>query len=112
VTSWDDPQNVGLFTVQPLDLADNPKEPHCYMNFAAFSEDLLVSSKAWVCPTVRWWDTTIYLVFAVFTSWPTSLLASSRTCVILFIVFIFSHSILISSAWTRSWCILFSSSCS
>jgi hypothetical protein len=25
----DGPRNGGLFTVQPLDLADNPKELHC-----------------------------------------------------------------------------------
>jgi len=43
-------------------------------------------------------NTTIYLVFSVFTSRPTSLLASGRDLLFLVLVFMFSLSILISSA--------------
>jgi hypothetical protein len=55
-----------------------------YLNFATFSKDLLAFSILLFCPVFWWWDTTIYLVASVFTPRPTSLLASNRASVFLF----------------------------
>jgi hypothetical protein len=41
-------------------------------------EGLLAVDKLWFCPAFWWWVTTICLVFPVFTSRPTSPLASNR----------------------------------
>jgi hypothetical protein len=36
---------------------------------------------SWFCPTFWWWDSKMYLVFSVFTSRPTYLLASIKVYV-------------------------------
>jgi len=87
----------------------------CYCRFqifelSTFPMTLLVGFKMWFCPAFWWWDRTIYLVLSVFISRPTSLLASNRASVFFVTVFMFSSSILTSSAQTRSWCVPFSSS--
>jgi hypothetical protein len=45
----------------------------CYR--ATFSQHLLPILMSWFCPAFWWWDSSIYLVFTVFTSRWTSLLA-------------------------------------
>jgi hypothetical protein len=60
-----------------------------YSYFASSLKDLVAISKFWFCPELWWWDTTIYLVFSVFNSRQTSLLASNRASVFFFIVFMF-----------------------
>jgi hypothetical protein len=54
------------------------------LNFATFSKDFLPVSKWWFCPAFWWRDLTI--VFSVFTSRPTLLLASNRNSVLFFMV--------------------------
>jgi hypothetical protein len=46
-----------------------------------FSQDLLAISKLWFCPPFWWRDTTICLVFSLFTSRLTFLLVSDRVSV-------------------------------
>jgi len=89
-------------------LAVTPK----YLNFSIFSEDFLATSKLYICPAFWWWDTTMYFVFPVFTSRPTSLLASNRVSLFFFMVFMILPNILMSLAYTRNWYIPFDSSTS
>jgi len=49
-----------------------------------------------------------FLVFSVFTSGLASLLVYNRASVFLFMIFIFSPTVL-TSAWTRRWCVPFNS---
>jgi hypothetical protein len=60
-----------------------------YLTFARFSKDLLAVVRLWFSPVFWWRDITIYLVLSVFISSPISLLASNRTSVFFFTVFVF-----------------------
>jgi hypothetical protein len=51
-----------------------------------FQKDQLAIFMLWLCPTFWWGDSNIYLVFSLFTSRPTSLLASYKVCVLFFMV--------------------------
>jgi hypothetical protein len=63
-----------------------------YLNCATFSNNLLPVFMSWFWPAFWWWDSNVYLVFYVFTSRPTYLLASIKVCVFFFMVFILSPS--------------------
>jgi len=67
LTSW---MQFSLVTVVPN-----------YMNFVTFSKDSLAVSKLWFCRAFWWQDTTLYLVFSLFTSTATFLLASNKISV-------------------------------
>jgi hypothetical protein len=59
---------------------------HKYLNCATFSKYLLAVLMSWFCPAFWWRDSNIHLVFSVFTSRPTSLLASVSVSVFFFMV--------------------------
>jgi hypothetical protein len=59
-----------------------------YLDFATLSKDLLTIFVLRFCPAFLWRDSNICLVFSVFTSKLTFLLASVRAYVFLFIVFL------------------------
>jgi hypothetical protein len=59
-----------------------------YLNCTTFLKHLLPIFVSWFWPVFWWQDSNQYLVFSVFTSRPTSLLASIKVCVFLYMVFI------------------------
>jgi hypothetical protein len=81
-----------------------------YLSFATFSKGSVSYLCVMIYSAFEWQDINIYLVFSVFTSVPTYLLASVRGTVFLFIVFMLSPDRFLSSSWTRSWYVPFSSS--
>jgi hypothetical protein len=71
-----------LSTINPTwpDPGSNPGVVPKYLNYTTFSKHLFPISMSRLCPPFWWRDSNIYLVFSVFTSGPTSLLASIKVC--------------------------------
>jgi hypothetical protein len=74
-----------------------------YLNYDTFSKDLFAVFMSWFWLTFWSRDSNIYLVFSMFFSRPTSLLASIKVSVFFFIVSMLSASRFKSSAQARSW---------
>jgi hypothetical protein len=67
-----------------------------YLNCVTFTNDLLAIFMSWLCPEFWWRGTNIYFVFSVFTSRPTSLLASIKVDVFFFMVSMLSSFVVYS----------------
>jgi hypothetical protein len=79
-----------------------------YFNCATFSKHLLGIFMSWFCPAFWWWDSNMYLVFSVFTSRPTSLLASIKDSVFCFMISMLSLSTQIQGDCSEVFCFVYS----